>query len=111
MKTILLVLFFASATSVVKAEPLTEAERTAKYEAAISQHYNTALQQRQAQASVLEGIPLGATLSAGSLAYSLRDLDTSNPHNITGAAGAASSLLPHVSDWTASSILRSMGWR
>jgi len=112
MKTILLIVFFAASTSVVKAEwvdPPTEAERLAKYQAAVDHQYNTAKQ--EIQPSAIGKLPIGAALSAGSLAYSLRNLDTSNPSHVGTAVGAASSMLPHVSDWTASSALRSIGWR
>lgn len=111
MKTIALILFMVLSTSVVEAEQLTEAERMAKYQAMVDSQYNTAATKLQAERSPLDGVPLGAALSAGSLAYSLRDMDTSNPYAVAGAVGAASSLLPHVTDQTASSILRSIGWR
>jgi hypothetical protein len=108
MKTILLLVFLATSTSVVKAG---EAERMAKYQAMVDQQYNTALQQRQAQTSVLEGLPLGTALSAGALAYSLHDQSTSNPYAVGSALGAAASMTPRFSGWTASSALRSLGWR
>jgi hypothetical protein len=112
MKTILLIVFFAASTSVVKAEwvdPPSEAERLAKYHATINQQYNTAKQ--EIQPSAIGNLPIGTALSAGALAYSLRDLDTSNPSHVGTAVGAASSMLPHVSNWTSSSALRSLGWR
>lgn len=111
MKTIALILFMALSTSIVKAEQLTEAERMAKYQAMVDSQYNTAATKLQAERSPLDGVPLGVGLSAGALAYSLHDMNTSNPYAVGSALGAASSLLPHVTDRTASSILRSIGWR
>jgi len=112
MKTILLLVFLATSTSVVKAEwvdPPSEADRLAKYQAMVNQQYNTAMQ--ELQPSPIGNLPIGTALSVGALTYSLQAQGANSYNPTLGAIGAASSLVPRFSGWTASSALRSLGWR
>ena len=81
----------------------TEAERLAKYHAQTEAAYQSAVS--KIKPSPLAGVPIGAMLSGGSLAYSISQNPSSNPYAIGSQLGAAASMMPLFTDKTLSSII------
>jgi len=100
MRAVALILMVAVTTN---AFADTEADRQARYEA------NLATAQAQAQSrikpSAFTGVPVGAMLAGGSLAYSVSQSQSSNPYSVGSYAGAAASMLPYITNRTLSSVL------
>lgn len=81
----------------------TEAEATAAYNAQVTQSYQQAAS--KIKPGFFAGVPAKAILSGGSIAYSIARNPSSNPYAIGTYLGAASSMLPFVTDATLSSVL------
>lgn len=81
----------------------TEAERLARYNTMME---NARIeQQRKNPPSVFTGIPIKAMIEGGSLAYSASRIQRKDGIATLGVVGAASSMLPHVTDCTVSATI------